>query len=591
MALTDVKGLKFILSLKDRVSGPAQKIQETMQRLTKNTRAGFRNMAYGAAALTSSYFLISQALAPAIEQTRALGEVAALGVQPKALEILSRESLRYSMEYGENATAFVRASYDIQSAIDGLSGLQLSSLTTTSGVLAKATKSDVGTITSYMGTMYGIFKKQAKLMGTDNFAMMLADQTAQAVKIFKTTGSEMEAAFSRTGAKATSAFVPLSEQMAVLGSLQATLGSGSEAGTQYVSFLSGVGKAQKALGLQFTDSAGRMLPIVDILTKIKGKYGEIDTVAESDLLQKAFGRKEAVSLIQSLSVDIGKISKDMHKLKRESKGVSDVMARLQVDPFQRLSASIRGAAIALGNKFIPVIEPFINKMSDGLATVTRWTEMFPNLARVVSIAAVSLLAFTGVMGALMIVAGLVQLVFSPIILTIAAIVLAIGLFDYAVYKLFTYLKKAVPSAIESISNGISAGMNSLKQTVAPVFDWINTQITSLMMDWNELVSGFQNNVVTRFVFNDKHNETMDNLKFNVSASDKHKEIMDRSNLNLNAEERAKVNPSENLLRSMVEYSNESSTTNQGTHVENLNLQTNQELNPFSLENIMSMGLN
>ena len=41
--------------------------------------------------------------------------------------------------------------------------------------------------------------------------------------------------------------------------------SGGEAGTKFKSFLAGVGGAQKALGMQFTDSAGNMLPVLTIL--------------------------------------------------------------------------------------------------------------------------------------------------------------------------------------------------------------------------------------------------------------------------------------------------------------------------------------
>ena len=65
-------------------------------------------------------------------------------------------------------------------------------------------------------------------------------------------------------------------------------------------FLAGVGKAQTRLGLSFTDSTGKMLSMPAILQKIYDKYGMIDTTAKSDALQKAFGTKEASSLIKLL---------------------------------------------------------------------------------------------------------------------------------------------------------------------------------------------------------------------------------------------------------------------------------------------------
>ena len=77
--------------------------------------------------------------------------------------------------------------------------------------------------------------------------------------------------------------------------------SGSEAGTKYKAFLAGVGKAQDKLNLSFTDSQGQMLPIVDILNRIKGKYGETLDVAEGDALAKAFGSQEAVATHQTVN--------------------------------------------------------------------------------------------------------------------------------------------------------------------------------------------------------------------------------------------------------------------------------------------------
>ncbi|ORP78906.1 hypothetical protein B7969_17670, partial [Vibrio cholerae] len=67
-----------------------------------------------------------------------------------------KTALDFSGEYGKSATEFIGAAYDIQSAIAGLKGTELSDFTKSSGILAAATKADTATITNYMGTMYGI---------------------------------------------------------------------------------------------------------------------------------------------------------------------------------------------------------------------------------------------------------------------------------------------------------------------------------------------------------------------------------------------------------------------------------------------------
>ncbi|MBY8075295.1 phage tail tape measure protein, partial [Vibrio fluvialis] len=217
-----------------------------------------------------------------------IGEVKSLGVHEDALKSLQRTALDFSSEYGKSAVEFTGAAYDIQSAIAGLEGSDLAKFTKASGVLAAATKADTSTITDYMGTMYGIFKNDAAALTNGVWVEKLTGMTATAVQMFKTDGSKMSQAFTSLGANATSAKIAMSEQMAILGILQATM-SGSEAGTKYKSFLAGVGKAQDKLGLSFTDSQGKMLPMLDILDKLKGKFGDTLDVAESDALKAAFG--------------------------------------------------------------------------------------------------------------------------------------------------------------------------------------------------------------------------------------------------------------------------------------------------------------
>lgn len=150
-------------------------------------------------------------------------------------------------------------------------------------------------------------------MGKGTWVELVAGQTASAVQMFKTTGAEMSSAFTSVGANATSAGIAMSEQMAILGTLQATM-SGSEAGTKYKAFLAGVAKAQDKLNLSFTDSQGQMLPMLDILDKLKGQYGDTLSVAEAADLKKAFGSEEAVSMIKLLMADTDGLASSIETL-------------------------------------------------------------------------------------------------------------------------------------------------------------------------------------------------------------------------------------------------------------------------------------
>lgn len=397
------------LGLIDKATGPANKVFKTIDKINRRTQAGMAKVVSGGAGLYGVARSLKAMLSPSIEMDRAIGQVKSLDVADTSLKKLERTALRFSIRWGESATEFVSSAYDIQSAINGLTGVELSSFTNASGVLSKATKSDISTITDYVGTMYGIFQNQAAEMGKANWVNLLAGQTATAVQMFKTTGSEMSAAFVSLGADATSMKILMNEQMAILGTLQATM-SGSEAGTKYKSFLAGVGKAQKTLGLEFTDSHGRMLPMIDILERIKGKFGNIDTVAKADLLQKAFGRKEAVGLIKLLMQDMGGLAKNIDKLGKV-KGMNKAieMANKMVDPYQRLEHGVNAVAISFGRVLQPALNPLIDSLTSGADTIVRWTELFPNLTKIIGTATLVVFGLVGVVSLFALIGGVAQL--------------------------------------------------------------------------------------------------------------------------------------------------------------------------------------
>lgn len=417
--------LDFILRLVDQVTAPAAKVSKQLMDVAEVGKTGFVQMGAGVAGVVGTAYALQEAMAPALDQQRALGEVKSLGVAEEALDELNRKSLEFSVAYGENAQAFVRSAYDIQSAIAGLTGSQLSAFTNASNVLAKATKADAATVTSYVGTMYGIFKNQADAMGKAEWVENLAGQTALAVQMFKTTGQQMSDAFTAVGANATAAGIGLSEQVAILGTLQATMG-GAEAGTKYKAFLSGVGAAQDKLGLSFTDSQGRMLPMLDILDKLKGKFGDTLTVAESDELKKAFGSDEAVGLIKLLMADTAGLAGNMEQLgKVKGMEQAEKMAQAMVDPWERFGSAVESVRIAFGQALLPVLNLLMERLAGGAATLQRWVVMFPNIARWLGYITLGVLGLVAAAGALTVLGGLftvLSVLASPIALIVIGVV-------------------------------------------------------------------------------------------------------------------------------------------------------------------------
>ncbi len=467
----NMQKLLFEVSLLDKMSKPAGKMMKNMDAVTHKIQRGFTQMGVGAAGLAGAGFALEKIIGPAKEMHSALGEVASLDVGQDVLHNLNKTALQFSVKYGESASDFVAASYDIQSAINGLVGNELAAFTNASAVLAKGTKSDTGTITQFVGTMYGIFKKNADAMGKADWVKQLAGQTATAVQMFKTTGSEMSAAFGSVGANGQSMGIAMNEQIAILGTLQATM-SGAEAGTKYKSFLAGVGKAQDALGLKFTDQQGKMLPMVDILNKIKGKYGEIDTVAESDALQKAFGRKEAVDLIKLLSTNVDGLSSSIHQVGQQT-GIDKAvqMAGTITNPWDRASRAVEALTVLLGQQMLPVLSPLFDGITRVSGKLMQWSDRFPTISKYLGVAVLGVIGITAAFAAFSVAAGIgtflatgfgiaMSVITSPITLIVAGIAaLAFGL--YQLEKNF------------GIIDRMTAGFDFLKNKAIALKDFFN----------------------------------------------------------------------------------------------------------------------
>lgn len=406
MASTHAEELNFIAKLTDQFTGPAGKVLGQFDKLTNKAAGGFRKARDGATGVAAAGLLMFGALQPAVAMERQLGEVKSLGVMDDSLQQLKQTSLEFAMEFGGNANDFVGSAYDIQSSIAGLNSTELSGFTNQSNILAKATKSDAATITDYVGTMYGIFENNAVQMGKGKWIDQLTGKTAAAVQMFKTTGSGMADAFGSLGAQGKSLGIDLTEQMAVMGQLQSMM-TGSVAGTKYRAFLAGAAKAQEKLGLSFTDSQGKILPMLEILDAIKGKFGEDLTLEQSKTISDAFGGGEALGVITGLIGNTDKLAGNIKTLGAESDNTKAVlMAQAQVDPWQRAKAGIDALRISIGSTLLPVINPLINGFTKITQKLQRWTTLFPNITKLIGFISLAVLGMAGVMGMLTIVSGL-----------------------------------------------------------------------------------------------------------------------------------------------------------------------------------------
>ena len=424
MSLESIFKLSLVMNMVDHLSGPlagiASRVGADVSKLDAlgQTFGGF--VKAGTAMQEAGSQITSAVLAPVeatFETRRALGELASLGVED--LDALEGAARNFSDQWsGTTKADFISAAYDIKSGISSLSDEGVAEFTALAALTAKATKSTASEMTSLFATGYGIYKGYYDDLTDIQFGEMFSAGIAESVRAFKTSGTGMAQGIQSLGASATTANVPLEEQLAILGMLQATMG-GTEAGTKYKAFLRSAAKGGEALGLSFLDANNQLLSMPEILEQLRGKFGETMDAAEKMELQKAFGDTEAVALIDLLYSKTGDLQDNILNLydaMGQGTGVAQDMAsaiqETEPERFARLQQRIHNVTESIGNSLLPTVNDLMGKGEQVLTKVASWIEENKELVKIIMLIVLAIGGFLTVAGTVIAVVGGVGLVIT-----------------------------------------------------------------------------------------------------------------------------------------------------------------------------------
>lgn len=436
-----IQGLEYIISLNDQLSAPLKGVMKTIDDLGKRGEDAMRRIGLGTAGIIATGAAMKNALDPAIDFNRALNEIKATGREQAGLDKITDFALDFSATYGGAATDVVSSTNEIARAIDGLTDSELVAFSKSSNILAKATGSDVKAMGSYISQLYGIFGDEAAKIGKEKWVEQISAQATVTANKFKSSGESLMQAYTNLGSSAKDHGIKTAEQFAVIGNLQNVF-EGGLAGTKYAAFLSGAVKAQSKLGLSFLDSQGKMLPMIDILEKIKGKYGELNSENLYEL-QKAFGTKEAAQVINNLLPKIDTLKADIAEIDK-MKTLDDAMAisKTVTDSWMRFTAIFQNIKIAIGTQILAKLEPVMNRIADMGQEFTNWLRAYKNIARWIGYAVGALIGFTGLTATLTLMSGIVSAVgvafsflVSPVMLVVGAVI-GLGIVIYKFHSQF-----------------------------------------------------------------------------------------------------------------------------------------------------------
>lgn len=429
-------GLGIILSMRDMASVPATRAAGSLGQLDR--AAQDFSMSFNAAIATalegmnllSSGLLLAAAPMKFVKSTsetqQALSGIATLGYEQ--IDKLKDAARDFTNEWaGAVQSDFLETAHFIKSGIVTLSDEAVAQFTTATGIVGRATKSNIKELTELMPIMYGILRESMPDASDMDFIDALSGALPEAVKLYRTTGKYMGDAFSQASALGTSMGISMEEQIALIGQMQQTM-TGSEAGTKFRAFVRSIARAnstKEKLGIdvELADSEGMLLPMLDVLENLREEFGETLTLENAEKLRKLFGSREAVSAITNLLPYVDKLRGDTVKLQTAmSKGIKHATEMATIasdnigDAWVRLTQVADNLSQTIGEALIPVYRPMIEIASSIMIGLQNLIKTNPMIIRLIGAFATfggGLLAFTGI---IFILSGAMQMINGSFIL-------------------------------------------------------------------------------------------------------------------------------------------------------------------------------
>ncbi len=433
--------LRFTVGLIDQISKPLGNIQRQFTGMASSYRDGTHTMVAGAAGVAGAGIALQQALMPAIEMDRALGEVKALGVADDSLRAITQTALEFSAEFGRSSVEVIQHAEGVRNAMGNLPADVMASATKSSATLSMAMKSDAQTTTRFMKNLYGNYKTQADAMGVDTWTAQIAGMTATAKQLYGVEMDAIEGMVDGMHSLTSTMGVSLQEQFAVFGMLKGQMSEG-DAVTQYTNFLENAVGAQEKLGVSLTDTTGQLLPMEQVLQNLVPLLDGLSGTQARTLLDEA-GLGDGALMLTNLVGRMDEFSAGMDAL-GDVKGLDAAtqMAADMTDQWERMEQGVFAIRAAFGTALLPSLTPVISSLVDGAGELIRWTNLFPNITKYVGYATLAFFGLVAVGGVLTVLTGAFKMLWATVSLG-SGLVSVLGIAVTGLSKILSFLKVAM----------------------------------------------------------------------------------------------------------------------------------------------------
>jgi len=249
--------------------------------------------------------------------------------------------------------------------------------------LASAAQMDLGQAADITSNILSGYGMEVSELGKVN------DVLVRTFQLSNTNLQQLGEAFKYAGPLATAAGVEFEEAAAILGTMgnagiQASMAGTSLRGaiTRLLSPTESVNQVMSQLGIQVRDSAGDMLPMIDIIQQLE------DSGASAEQMMALFGARAGPAMQAVVSQGTGSLRELVEQL-RESGGTAEAVAKTQMEGFngamKAMKSAFEGVMIAIAEAgLIEWAQSFAERLT---ALIQKVAELNPNILKVATIVA------------------------------------------------------------------------------------------------------------------------------------------------------------------------------------------------------------
>lgn len=221
------------------------------------------------------------------------------------------------------------------------------------------------------------------------------------------------------------------------------------------------------LGIQVTDSSGRMLPLSDIIGQLNRAFkglSQQEQIAAASAIFGAEAMSGMMALIQAGPEELNRLTKAFENSNGAAKKMAEEMNNNLAGAWEEFKGAIESLAINIGEQLTPILRT----ITEALTGLVRWFNSLPKpiqkviaivLALVAAFALIGgpILLFLGFLPSIVAGVGMVSTAFAalvgaigPVIAIFGALVAAAGVVYLALKTNFTGMLKSAASALKSM---------------------------------------------------------------------------------------------------------------------------------------------